>query len=59
MKDLYIAAHEELIEEMMETTGCDWDTAYNATGDAAYLRMSDRMAYLADRLRDQEKEGRF
>lgn len=47
-KEHYMAAHEALVEEEMERTGCDWSTAYERTADAAYDRMRDNLADLAD-----------
>ena len=55
-KELFMAAHEELVNEEMERTGCDWQTAYDRTADAAYLRMTDRLADMADNYRDRMKE---
>jgi hypothetical protein len=56
-KELYMACHEELVEEYMETHGCDWQTAYDRTSDAAYERMTDRLADMADNYRDRMKDG--
>ena len=55
-KELFMAAHEELVNEEMERTGCDWQTACDRTADAAYLRMTDRLADMADNYRDRMKE---
>ena len=55
-KDAFIAAHEELTDQMMEATGCTWEEAYEATGDAAYDHMRDRLADLADMARNRAKE---
>ena len=43
-KEYYIAAHERLVTEMMDRTGCDWQTAYDATGDKAYDAMREDLA---------------
>ena len=51
-KELYMSAHEELIEEEMERTGCDWSTAYEKMADRAWDRMTDRLADMADHYRD-------
>ena len=55
-KELFMAAHEELVDEEMERTGCDWQTAYERTADYAYTRMVDRLADMADSYRDRMKE---
>ena len=47
MKDLFIAAHEELIEEYLEAhPESDWSDAYEKTSDAAYARFQDKCADL-------------
>ena len=56
-KEAYMAAHEALVEEEMERTGCDWSTAYERTADAAYDRMRDNLADLGDALRQRAKEA--
>ena len=56
-KELYMAAHEQLVDEEMERTGCDWQTAYDRTADRAYDRMVDRLADMADAARDRAKYG--
>lgn len=58
-KEAYIAAHEALVAEHMEATGCTWDQAYNDPGlqDQAYNRMRDSYADRADDLRQRRKEG--
>ena len=56
-KELYMAAHEELVDEEMERTGCDWQTAYERTADRAYALMTDRIADWSDSLRDRAKYG--
>ena len=55
-KDLYLACHEALIEEYMEEMGCDYNEAYEATADAAYVRMQDNLADYADMRRKQKME---
>ena len=55
-KELYVVCHDELIVEYMEEHGCDWQTACDRTADAAYLRMTDRLADMADNYRDRMKE---
>jgi hypothetical protein len=57
-KELYMAAHEELIEEYLgEYPGADWQQAYEATADAAYDRMQDNLAHRIDQVRQLRKEG--
>lgn len=57
MKELFIAAHEELIEEYLERhPNATESEAYDATGDAAYSRMQDKYADKIDRARDLYKE---
>lgn len=50
--ELYIAAHEELIEEYLEShPECSEDQAYDDTADAAYERMQDKYADMIDHVR--------
>ncbi len=57
-KEHFIAAHEELVEEYLEQhPEADWSQAYDATADRAYGRMTDRLADMADELRQRRKEG--
>ena len=57
MKELYMAAHEELIGEYLEAhPGASEAEAYEVTADRAYDRMTDRLADLGDRLKDRLKE---
>jgi hypothetical protein len=56
-KDLFIAAHEELIEQYLEDNpGSTWDEAYDKCADAAYDRMYDMMADKADHMRKLKRE---
>ena len=56
-KELYIAAHEELIEAYMERhPEASWTQAYNRTADRAYERMRDNLADQADAARTRAKE---
>lgn len=56
-KDLYIAAHEDLIDEYLEThPDASWSRAYEVTADAAYTRMADRMADMADYFNDSLRD---
>lgn len=56
-KELYMDAHEALVEEEMERTGCDWATAYERTAARAYDRMTDDLADRADHYRQLRKDG--
>ena len=56
-KELFIAAHEELIERYLERhPNATEAQAYDATADHAYDHMVDRLADQADRLRKQARE---
>jgi hypothetical protein len=56
MKDLFIAAHEELIEQYLDAhPDATEDEAADATADAAYFHMTDKLASRADYLRDIRK----
>lgn len=58
MKELYIAGHEQLIEEYLnEHEGADWTEAYEATADAAYNHMQEMCAARADYERMKRKES--
>jgi hypothetical protein len=57
-KELFMSAHEELIEEEMERTGCDWTTAYELMADRAWDRMTDRLADMADHYHQMQKDAR-
>ena len=58
MKELFMAAHEELIEEYLEAhPDADWSTAYERTGDAAGSRYRDKFADMVDEARMRRKEG--
>lgn len=57
-KELYMAAHEELMERYLEEhPDADWSEAYERTADGAYDRMRDNLAAKADYLRMRAKEG--
>lgn len=59
-KEMFIAAHEELIEEYLaEHPDADWSEAYEATADAAGDRYSDKFADMIDTARLRAKEGRY
>lgn len=58
-KELFIDAHEELIEIYLEQhPEASEAEAYDKTADAAYERMRDNLADMADALRQREKEER-
>lgn len=71
MKELYIEAHEELIDQRMadweernpNATPEEWAKAearfYDSTADAAYGRMTDKYAAMIDYARDLKKEGKL
>ncbi len=57
-KELFIAAHEQLIEEYLEAHPNATDAeAYEATADGAWDRMRDNIADQIDYLRMKRKEG--
>ena len=57
-KDLFIAAHMELVEEYLERhPSADWDEAYEVTADAAYDRYRDKWADLADAAKQRAKDA--
>ena len=58
MKELFIAAHEELIEEYLEVhPEADWSEAYEKTGDLAYNRYIDKAADIADTARGAREDS--
>jgi hypothetical protein len=58
-KELFIAAHEELIEEYLnDHPDADWCEAYDKTGDVAGERYRDKFADMVDAARLRAKEGR-
>lgn len=59
MKELFIAAHEELIEQyLLDHPNADWNEAYEKTSDGAYDRYRDKFADMVDGARLRAKEGR-
>ena len=60
-KDIFIAAHEELIDEYLAThPDADWRQAYDITADRAYSRYVDKYADMVDRAKQRAKdEGRW
>lgn len=58
MKELFIEAHEELIEEYLEQhPGATEQQAIDATADAASDRMTDKYAAMIDHARQLKKDG--
>ena len=58
-KELYIAAHEQLIAEYIDRhPNATESDAYDKTADAAYGRYRDNLADMIDRARLRAKEGR-
>lgn len=58
-KELFMAAHEELIERYLEQhPGASWNKAYEATADGAYEHMRESLADRIDTLRQREKDSR-
>jgi hypothetical protein len=57
MKDLFMQAHDELIDLYLEKhPWMTWDQAYDVTADAAYDRMRDKYADLVDQARQRKKD---
>jgi hypothetical protein len=55
-KDIYMLAHNELIEEYMEAhPGVSWTDAYDRTADQAYERMKEKIADMVDTARERAK----
>lgn len=58
-KELFIAAHEQMIEEYLErhpdATEAD---AYEKTADGAYDRYADNLADMMDQARQRAKDAR-
>ena len=60
MKELFIQAHEELIELYLgKHPNATEAEAYENTADAAYDRMTDKYADMIDSARDRAKYDRF
>ena len=58
-KELYMAAHEQLVEEYLdEHPDADWTEAYEKTADKAWVRMTDRVADMVDYMTDIMKDTR-
>lgn len=57
-KELFILAHEQLVEEYIDANpGATWTQAYERTSDAAHDRMVDTLANRIDYVRMIVKEG--
>lgn len=57
MKELYMVAHDRLIEEYLEAhPDASEHDAYEKTADAAYGRMTDMWADMIDDARQREKD---
>ena len=57
MKELFIAAHEELVERYLERHPDATEAqAYEATADRAHGHMTDRLADRADILRKTNRQ---
>ena len=61
MKELFIAAHMELVEQYLnDHPEADWGTAYDKTADAANDRYRDKFADMVDAAKQRAKdEGRW
>lgn len=56
-KELFIAAHEEAVEQYMaDHPEATWAQAYEATADNAYDRYRDKFADMADAAKMRAKE---
>lgn len=56
-KELFIAAHEELVEQYMnDHPEADWGDAYEKTADLAYDRMRDKFADMVDAAKQRAKD---
>jgi hypothetical protein len=56
-KEMYIEAHEQLIEEYLEKhPEATWDQAYELLADKAYDRYRDNFADLVDQARQRKKD---
>ena len=55
-KELFMAAHEQCVEEYLEEhPDADWAEAYEATADAAGKRYIENVADMIDQARDRAK----
>ena len=60
-KEIYMAAHEELVAEMLEQDpDMDEGLAYDMTEDAAWDRMIDKLSDIADSRKEiHEQQDRY
>jgi hypothetical protein len=59
-KELWIAAHEQLIEEYLnDHPDAEWSEAYERTADFADDRMRDNFAAMIDHAKDRAKDERL
>lgn len=59
-KELFIEAHEELIEQYLERhPNATEAEAYDKTADRAYDRMTDKYADMIDQARQRAKDERI
>lgn len=57
-KEIYIAAHEELIEQYLERhPNATEAEAYDKTADGAYDRYRDKYADMVDQARQRHKDA--
>lgn len=57
MKELYIDAHEELIEQyLLDHPDADRDEAYDKTADRAYDKMVDKYTDMIDAAKQRAKD---
>lgn len=60
MKEMWIAAHMELVEEYLEAhPDVSWDEAYEITADRADDRFRDNFADAVDAARVRAKEAKL
>lgn len=57
-KELFIAAHEELVEQYMnDHPDVSWGEAYDATADHVYDSYRDKFADMADAAKQRAKDA--
>ena len=57
-KELWIQAHDELVEEFLEEyPDATWEEAYDKCAEHASERMGDNLASLGDQLRKELQEA--
>lgn len=56
-KEIFIAAHEELIEQyLLDHPDADWNKAYEQTADNAHDRMKDKLCDMVDAIKQRAKD---